>query len=560
MFKTFKTTIVLPNNYVAIVHNLSLCNLTTLVPWFCHIIINHSLFSLHEISLYSYLQKLPTDVFNALDLEQVFPSQNTNIVPVSPIHINGRGTNRSDCQSALHYEVHAVALELVKNALLSACRRLSINGDRCDVSFRTNQQDLRMGSKCFSRGRVGEYDWTVTKRGSPVSMESEGYVSGSSGFNTSRNVSFQDQSSSTVEIADEEFEREIRIVAKKLVNKVLHIACKDVESLYRRSSIEYLIASTKRMKITESPSPPPTLFNIVEEQGDEQATKHTFKFSQAPRGKTERSPTPEGHRTRRLGSKRKRSGSHDVAMQDDRDQKKQLSLGNQFSDEKQRVTKEVTRRHVQRESEEQNSSMLSTSDNELFGVADLTTTIDRLSLVVDSESDVEENYTVLSAVTKPTSSEFTEASREHEQAHQFGQFAMQESESKTFPTGPPQNFDESSFMFTNSKMAEVPSIVLNDAFDPNCDVILDIDLFVIIHSHPPPSLCQKILCSNLDEVNLVYHCWLYKDSPFDPSVTLSSKLEMGVFDPHLVQPVHLELQDGGAPFYFLDERYVHPQV
>ena len=521
-------------------------------------------------SLCSYLQKLPTDLLNALDLEPILPSQNTTTTPM--VHavstpqtgMDRRGMNKSElygCQSALHCQIRTVALELVKNAILSACRRVSVSVAKYDGFWGPNQQDLRMGSKC---GGLVKSDWTTTKRGSSVSMESEGYVSASSGFNTSRNASLHDQSSSTVDIPDEELEREVRIVAKKLVNKVLHIACKNVESLYRRSSIEYLVASTKRMKITESPSPPLTLFNIVEEQGEVQGTNHTVKFSQGLKGKTERSPTPEGHRTRKLGSKRKRSGSHDVAMQDDRDQKKQFGHGNQFSDEKQRVTKVVTRRHVQKESEEQNSTMLSTSELFSVHVGDLTTNIDRLSLVVDSESDIEENYTILSAVTKPTSGGYTEASRDHEQAHRCGHFTRQESESKTFPSGLPlqdisqiQNFDEES-QSCNAKMAGVPSIVLNDTCVPNSDVILDIDLFITIHSHPPSSLCQKILCSNVDEVNLVYHCWLYKDSPFDPGVTLSSKLEMGVFDAHLVQPVHLELHDGGVPFSFLDERYVPP--
>ena len=82
----------------------------------------------------------------------------------------------------------------------------------------------------------------------------------------------------------------------------------------------------------------------------------------------------------------------------------------------------------------------------------------------------------------------------------------------------------------------------------------DMDLLVIVHSHPVPGACQKFLCNNTNEVNLMYHCWLFPDIPFDSSITVSEKLEMGVFEPVGVQPVHLDLDDAGVPFYFLDNR------
>ena len=88
----------------------------------------------------------------------------------------------------------------------------------------------------------------------------------------------------------------------------------------------------------------------------------------------------------------------------------------------------------------------------------------------------------------------------------------------------------------------------------NAGCIPEMDFYFIFHSCPPPSVCQKFLCSNVDEINLLFHCWLFKDVPCDPSVTMSDQLEMGVFAPQNVQPVHLELVDGGVPFYFMEPR------
>ena len=88
----------------------------------------------------------------------------------------------------------------------------------------------------------------------------------------------------------------------------------------------------------------------------------------------------------------------------------------------------------------------------------------------------------------------------------------------------------------------------------NVGAVPHMDLFVTIHTSPPSGLCQKFLCDNTDEINLLYHCWLFPEASCDPHVTLTEQLEMGVFEPHGVRPVHMDLQDAGAPFHVLDKR------
>ena len=82
----------------------------------------------------------------------------------------------------------------------------------------------------------------------------------------------------------------------------------------------------------------------------------------------------------------------------------------------------------------------------------------------------------------------------------------------------------------------------NDHFDQT------IDLYFIIHTQPIPGLCQKFVCDNMDEINLVFHCWLFQEAPYDLEETFIDQLDMGIFEPHGVKPVHLDLVDSGIEF------------
>lgn len=84
----------------------------------------------------------------------------------------------------------------------------------------------------------------------------------------------------------------------------------------------------------------------------------------------------------------------------------------------------------------------------------------------------------------------------------------------------------------------------------------NMDFFIVFHPFPPPSPCQKFLCDNTDEINLVYHCWMYPDAPYSEDYTNTEQLPMGVFEAHGVKPVHQDLKDAGVAFGRLEERYV----
>ena len=82
------------------------------------------------------------------------------------------------------------------------------------------------------------------------------------------------------------------------------------------------------------------------------------------------------------------------------------------------------------------------------------------------------------------------------------------------------------------------------------------EVYIVFHPKPPESPCQKFLCENHDEVNLMYHCWLFPDVEQGSEVTVSEELMMGVFEAQGVKPVHQDLKDAGVTFGGLDPRCV----
>ena len=402
------------------------------------------------------------------------------------------------------------------SALLNACSRV-LNGSQHMDDIITQMESMSMDSKLQSD--TLESDWSISHQNSSVSMDSCSPSTSSkkvsfhqpNGPFPSKLVMFPSATSLMDFSTDEEYEHEVSIVAKKLVNKTLHIACKRVESLYRRSSIEYLIASTKRMKIAQSPSPPPTLY----EESGEDGRLNPFQL-----GRNRRSPSPDYLRLKR--GKRQRSGSHDIAMQGDLDQKRPVGAWRSQNDctEPRRILKGRSR------------------GSGGIGSSQLTSVVSRMSTTEElPESDTEseeESYTVLSPIQVSPNPDIVKASHAHEMAH-VGFSRLQSIE--------------------NPETQTIPQVAAVDSVGQD-DSVPDMDLLVIIHGTPTPKVCQKFLCESVNEVNLVYHCWLYRDSPFIPTMTLNGKLEMGVFCPNGVEPAHLDLQDAGVAFHMLEERWV----
>ena len=82
------------------------------------------------------------------------------------------------------------------------------------------------------------------------------------------------------------------------------------------------------------------------------------------------------------------------------------------------------------------------------------------------------------------------------------------------------------------------------------------EIYITFHPMPPPNPCQKFLCNNTDEMNLMYHCWFFPNAQQDSEDSVTDELMMGVFEACGVQPVHQNLKDAGVTFGRLEKRYV----
>ena len=365
----------------------------------------------------------------------------------------------------------------------------------------------------------------------------------------------------------EDSEEDLHTVAKKLVKKALHLACKRWEAMYRRCSIECLIASAKRMRITSSPSPSPTLL-------EEATVPQTSAESQQLLPK---SPMPPPLRKR--GTKRERSESHNTYMMKELEKFRQTQLE---MAEKPNIALQQPFTRAKNVSDspippssDSGLSLLEPPPPNMRGLNILISDMGRMSIAEaqsesGSESEAGEEYTVLSAITKKLP---LEDSNKREDCPDGGMFSrrvltptaatggsliqmkspvgddwlyQEEHESLEVPTAIEGYRNATTEKQTNTDIHVNPG--------RNWHPIPDMDLYVVIHTHPIPSLCQKFLCSNTNEINLMYHCWLFQNIPFDQSIAVSEMLEMGLFEPSGVMPVHLDLADAGIAFYYLDKR------
>ena len=599
-------------------------------------------------------------------------------------------------QSGLNRELcdRIVAKELVKMVILSACETVRMNGScllgRGSLGDGSEFRDLK-GESDVSGGDLenvsGFMKWREAKRDSTVSamsldsetlaggeittvveecsdMEEHGSPptqkeqNGRKRQNGHKRVSVHKRPNIVVHIMDSE-DDELRIAAKKLVKKVLHTACKRLESLYRRSSIEYLTASTKRMRIADSPLPPQTLFeedpppisppvltkyskvhpqtwphNSFKQTHPEVsvAAYETPSFTdllspshllsncqegrrnpiqsmqtKRPRPKDSRSPSPSEsfkspafvepplsppplqredsptHSWNKLGKKRGRSESHDIMMLKELDNFRQSKLGQKLQQMTDKFSGILNPRRIVARVQSSRDQLPQHPNGGGLSVNSLASTMERMSIAeAQSESGTEcdttdEEYIVLSPVTKKPpqlegeviASEFgcTENARGFQSLPATLNGTSVEADHLTNsylginghrhrPRAHTFDVNMHGHCLSSSQSEDGAHCrTPRQTAYGNYRSVSEMDLFVIIHTHSPPGVCQKFLCNNTNEVNLMYHCWLFPDLPFDPKVTRSDWLEMGVFQPYGVQPVHLDLQDAGVAFYFLDPRY-----
>lgn len=497
-------------------------------------------------------------------------------------HINGSLTG---CSLSVEQHHRLIAREVVRSALSAACSRLELNAgglqlfsgcSEVEVGLRINnlsnsmevegggeegrrdaekeEEDYMEGGKW--RGPMEKY--LTPKKGSSVGesrvtfelphlANAVKFASDEESPSLRRRVLTGSWGHSNTEMVNVD-EQEVRSLAKKLVRAVLRAACKQWESLDRRSSIEYLIASTKRMRIGGSPTPPLLVVESPTSEkapGPQPAVDHDDISSMlSSRGR----------------KKRGRSESHDVFFMKELERFRESHLGQQKEELNNFCLSASSCRRVASKGKS-DSYVHPTRLSPKPSIGDLTSTIERMSIADEADCGDEDEYLIISAVTKNL-----DLDTDDQRAHY----------SPEYQNVPPSSPGQASKYSTDSNIEgngcvslprrvhyarlEVPQNLTSHSSKPTrqaATYVQNMDLFIIIHSYPKPGQCQKFLCNNTNELNLIYHCWLYPDIPFDPSVTVTDKVEMGIFCPQGVQPVHLDLVDGGIPFLYLDKRWVY---
>ena len=341
-------------------------------------------------------------------------------------------------------------------------------------------------------------------------------------------------------------EAELRSLARSLVLKCIQAACNEITARQQLgASVESLISSTKRMRI-DSPPPPPHPYSF-----SDSIFKNPKSFSNSDSGTPtkSRSPmpdrclTPESLRREKLWKKRGRSESHEVnsLLDYDAERSRYQSAG-------------------------------------IRGIGGLDTGVDEDTILEEYNSDGEDavNLTaIVSDLKKMTlhgRRHFSDGEEEEEDVDsedgksdlptvtdgfkkqvRFGVFSplLKNQRTSSLRSPPPKSHQSPSPQPLPVSMDSQTSDIGIAMYENS---VPEMDFFLMVHTCPPPGVCQKFMCNNWNEVNLLFHCWLFRDFPCDPAVTVSENLSMGVFMPQNVQPVHLDLMDAGVTFHFMEER------
>jgi hypothetical protein len=83
-----------------------------------------------------------------------------------------------------------------------------------------------------------------------------------------------------------------------------------------------------------------------------------------------------------------------------------------------------------------------------------------------------------------------------------------------------------------------------------------IEFYISVCTQPRPGECQKFMCSNWNEVNMMYHTWLYASEKFTEDLNVTKFINMGIFGAYGIKPVHLDLKDAGITFESFEPRSV----
>ena len=331
----------------------------------------------------------------------------------------------------------------------------------------------------------------------------------------------------------------IRRAAKKLVRKVLHVACFRTEG--RRSSIEmeYLTSNTKKLKINDDNTTPP----LSPELAPPLAPPTDYSFSPPlstsssllfDSGIMMSSPyhsssdcdqtlsRQEEESLRKLGKRRQRSESHDAGLL------REGGINGKFQPFLPRVYSEpvIIEEHEITPLPTPTAPLTTPLSINNGGMDKLTNLIVDMSISEDrpckddyndGDNDSDDDYIIIEAITKMVD---------------------------ISPDGSPpiQSHSRDSIPGTDY------SIPVTNHSVPG------MDYYVMVHPSPPPGVCQKFLCNNYNEVNVLYHSWLFGDVAYDPSITLLESVSMGLFDTVGIAPVHLDLKDAGIAFGYLEER------
>eukprot|EP01096_Ripella_sp_DP13-Kostka_P000258 TRINITY_DN10334_c0_g2_i1.p1 TRINITY_DN10334_c0_g2~~TRINITY_DN10334_c0_g2_i1.p1 ORF type:complete len:325 (+),score=114.66 TRINITY_DN10334_c0_g2_i1:25-999(+) len=68
------------------------------------------------------------------------------------------------------------------------------------------------------------------------------------------------------------------------------------------------------------------------------------------------------------------------------------------------------------------------------------------------------------------------------------------------------------------------------------------DCFVMIHPRPIRSECQHLTCSETNEINLMFHTWVFQGMKLDSEETCNV-IHVGAFECEGIFPTHMEAQD-----------------